>query len=278
MARRFREACARHFSISPEHVVLANSATACFQAILDLWSALHVARPTVQITEATWPGLHQVISHSGYWKNSNANIVVQTDIGGARCIDNLTPTQGSWLVHDVCHSWLPAGGVDFAFMSCYPTKLVAGAEGGVMLVQNKDHVHMLERLLYCGLTPGKGGPPVGWGRKANMSDVAAAMNLEALEGMRAYASAIKESWYKLYHVARAEDLTVRGVVTRPYLFQVEVPAAKIPAVRTRLEKKGIATAWNFPPAPLLTLPCWPKMPKSIVQFIVKEARHAIVKS
>jgi hypothetical protein len=278
MCQRFKEACARHFSISPEHVVLANSATSCFQAILDLWSALHVGRPTVKITEATWPGLHQAISHSGYWKNSNANIVVKTDIGGARCIDKLTSTPGGWLVHDACHSWLPISGVDFAFMSCYPTKLVAGAEGGVMFVQSKDHVHLLERLLYCGLTPGKGGPPVGWGRKANMTDVAAALNLEALQGMRDYAKAIEESWYKFYHTAYAAGLSVRQATPRPYLLQVSVPAAKIPVVRQRLEKKGIATAWNFPPASLLTLPCWPKMPKSVVQLIVKETRHAIVKS
>lgn len=254
---KLREALAKRFCLPASRIVLASSATAAFQGVLD---CILGRSDYVRITEATWPGMRQAVLHAGgECVHGDAEVVVRTDIGGARCDDRPCPA-GARYVHDACHSWLPDPAADFAIASAYPTKLVPGAEGGVVFCAREEDACTLEAHLYCGLRPGgagEGEEPAVCGRKANMTDVAAALNREALEQFDDYAAAIRESWEWLRLEAAKRGVPYRDQPVRRYLFQVECRPSEVPTFRSRLREVGIPSAWNFRPSGLITLPCGP---------------------
>lgn len=265
--------------ISPDRVVLASSATAGFQAVLDSCRA-HGAK-TVSITDATWPGMHQAIQHAGLGRaapDGFADIDVYTDIGGASEIDERDHFPEPVKIHDCCHSWLPAHGRDFYVMSFYPTKLVPGAEGGVVICPYNDVAEEVAARLYCGLEPGAAGQgkePRFPGRKANMTDVTAALNLEALEVAPYYIKTIGDSWRGLAAEADRRGVIYRAQNIRPYLFQAMVAPKEVPAIRESLKERGIPSAWNFRPAGLVTLPCFPGMSPAEMAQVITAVREVL---
>lgn len=250
MNDRLRVALSEFFGVDSMSVVLCSSATAGFQAILDLlqphWAA---------IDDSTWPGMYHVLHHFKSVPGGPV-LVVETDIGGRRSKsppDLRQPTPPQFLLHDACHSWIDDKAAAFTLFSCYPTKLVPGAEGGVILC-SPAHAEHLRAWVHCGLIPGTGGwqKPKLPGRKANMTDVQAALNLEALELAPAYMKEIEISWHLLAGYCQHHGIPYRDQPIRPYLFQLEVDPNDY---RDLLEER--IASWNFPPAKLLTIPCIP---------------------
>jgi dTDP-4-amino-4,6-dideoxygalactose transaminase len=280
MCQRLRDKVAAFLGmgISPDRVVLASSATAGFQAVLDACRA-HGAK-SVAITDATWPGMHQAIRHAGLGRSAPdgfADVDVYTDIGGASEIDERDHFPEPVKIHDCCHSWLPAPGRDFYVMSFYPTKLVPGAEGGAVICPRNDVAEEVAARLYCGLEPGaagRGKEPRFPGRKANMTDVTAALNLEALEVSPYYIEAISEAWHGLALEAARQGVNYRDQKVRPYLFQVDVEGRKVSEVMAELKAQGIPSAWNFRPAGLVTLPCFPGILPHEIKQVVGAVREA----
>lgn len=281
LCEKLQDALARVFKVPARWICLTSSATAGFQAVLDLLH--HQGWSKVSITDATWPGMHQAIFHAGMSRRPlhEAEVIVTTDIGGARLADgDLADAEGArpW-IHDACHSWFPCARADFSIASFYPTKLVPGAEGGVVVCRQDEAADFLRQWIYCGLRPGAAGngePPACWGRKANMTDVTAALNLEALERAPAYMDGIRKSWEVYRRLATEKGIAYRWIHFRPYLFQIEVPGDKVQAVREGLKHWGVPTAWNFKPAGLVTLPLYPDM-SEMVQAMVLDQVLKVVK-
>jgi len=105
-----------------------------------------------------------------------------------------------------------------------------------------------------------------------MTDVQAALNREALEHFESYKGAIAESWGML-----GGEAYVRGVLVKeqeiPYLFQIGCNPCKLETVQKIFEEAGIASAWNFPCLPWLTLPCYPGMTRGEAQTIMSKAEE-----
>ena len=248
MNDRLRVALSEFFGVDSMAIVVCSSATAGFQAILDL------LQPSfIRIDTATWPGMHHVISRTNYVPGG-PNVEVETDIGGRRLLSPPDPRfPAKWVIRDACHSWMDEKERSFVLMSFYPTKLVPGAEGGVIIC-SPAHAEHLRAWVHCGLVPGTGGwqKPKLLGRKANMTDVQAALNLEALELAPAYMKEIEISWHLLAGYCQHHGIPYRDQPIRPYLFQLEVDPNDY---RDLLEER--LASWNFPPAKLLTIPCIP---------------------
>jgi dTDP-4-amino-4,6-dideoxygalactose transaminase len=107
-----------------------------------------------------------------------------------------------------------------------------------------------------------------------MTDVTAALNLEALEVSPYYIEAIGDSWRGLAAEADRQGVAYRPQNTRPYLFQAMVPPKEVPAIRESLKERGIPSAWNFRPAGLVTLPCFPGMLPHEIKQVVGAVREA----
>ena len=288
MCERLQDRLAEYFKRDKDCVVLAGSATVGFQAVMD-----HLVTHRrgfgdgtwVEIRKDTWPGMRQAVRHAGLELGGTvpAKILVHTDIGGAEPAPK--PPQdklNTWFIHDACHSWRPIVWADFAVMSFYPTKLVAGAEGGVVLCSSAYRAADLRLRLNCGLAPAHGAGakrllyPEVEGRKGNMTDVQAALNLEALELAPAYMAEIAASWEIMRFAATTYDLEYRYQPLQPYLFQVEVEGRdRVPEVRLELERLGVPSAWNFPPNRYVTLPLYPGLKVSEANEIMAAARKAI---
>lgn len=279
MCEKLQSAVAAWFNVRPEQVVLGASATACFQACLWLISLCNRRHGRLYIAKGTWPGMHQatwlVPGIQRQPSRYTADIIVLTDIGGRRlCPEDEVqgfPPAVQWLIHDACHSWTMNRNCDFTLVSFYPTKLVPGAEGGAVICHSPDLAWKLRQLLYCGLEPGRAGmgiPPLLKGMKANMTDIAAALNLEALERAPRYIEAQGKAWERMAEVGRDMNFRIRQQPTRPYLMQLEVPPGKnVRELIHRLKERGIPAAWNFPPNQLLTLPCHPSMTRAEMRRI-----------
>lgn len=257
-----------------DQIVLGSSVTTCFEAILGLIAIRNNRHRKIYIADATWPGMHQAIwNMPGLVRvsmPSEADIVVLTDIGGRRLCEEderhlYTGKPVNWLIHDASHSWVPKPNADFALMSCYPTKLLAGAEGGVVRCYSPNDARDLRRFLYNGLEPGRAGQgdiPSLQGRKGNMTDVTAALNREALENMPAYLRHIRGAWHVMAQMAEEAGVPYRKQPERPYLFQIEVPRGpfdsgtdmRLGEIMHTLGKKSIPSARNFRPSGLLTVP------------------------
>lgn len=254
------------FDVSVEKVVLFSSATSAFQAICDLWRREGIR--DVMVDVATWPGILQALRHSRLRCNGPyTEVGVWTDIGGRRF---LTPEPDSIdrcrCAIDASHSWVYQD-CRFWFASAYPTKLIPAAEGGVVVCREEQDAEQLRLFGYCGLRPGGAGngeKPKVCGRKSNLPDTQAALLLEALELAPAHITKTRDRWCETAEWAQELGVPYRDQPVRPYLFQVEVggvrgelddPEATIPLYRALLKEKGIPSAWNFLPAPLLTVPC-----------------------
>jgi dTDP-4-amino-4,6-dideoxygalactose transaminase len=228
--------------------------------------------------------MHQSIRHAGCFRwpelySREPDVVVLTDIGGRRGIDPLPSIQGKVYVHDACHSWMPDPAAAFGLVSFYPTKLVPGAEGGAVICREEADAEELASWLYCGLVPGSAGQghqPTRAGRKANMTDVTAALNREALELAPAHIRATGEAWLQLADAAFRRDIPYRYQNERPYLFQVEVPTQDdVQPLRAGLEAMGVPSAWNFRPSPLVTIPCLPGTTRSQAKDLMDKVRRLL---
>lgn len=254
---RLIQALSEFLQVRPECIVLGSSATACFQAIVD-----HVKReyghPLVEMTQATFVGMRQVVSLScDFAKAHKPTLHVRTSIGGDRC-DDPDWIEGAVRVRDACHSWLVDETADFTLFSMYPTKFVFGPEGGCVVCRSKREAERLRLHLYCGLVAGAAGSgraPALCGRKANYPDTQAALAREALELSHRYMAEVALAHAHMAIFAREAGIPYRHQPLRPYLFQIEMDAERIPAAMEFLKTRGIASAWNFPPAGLLTVPC-----------------------
>jgi dTDP-4-amino-4,6-dideoxygalactose transaminase len=271
------------YSWEPSAIVLGASATACWQALLDV-----VGAASVDITTATWPGMLNARPYDrGRRAPPPVHVRVDTCIGGSALYDEerRKPHRGlheDYRVLDACHSAEPDRTYDASLISFYPTKLIPGAEGGALFLERScSHLALeLEMALNCGQVPAysRGGAALrgGFGRKGNMTDVAAALNREALELSSEYAHQIYCAWCELRRAAEEVDVGYRPQKGRPYLFQMTCPATEVQAVRGRLaERQGVPSAWNFPPAGLVTLPCFPGLTREQAEDIVnlyKECR------
>lgn len=278
MCRRLKERLAKYLQCSSKQISLTSSATAGFQAVLDY---LHNERGLdwVNITDATWPGMHQAIFHAGMLRGAG-EVHVFTHIGGPLESDGSPDPAAPCSVNilDACHSWVcPPSWADFVLYSFYPTKLVPGCEGGVVVSKDPDMAVAIDDWSYCGLRPGEAGQgrqPRVCGRKANMTDVAAALNLEALELSTDYRRDISAAWCKLAVAADRWKVAYRmQPVAGAYLFQLE--HADVPVLRLALASRGIPTAWNFYPAPLVTLPMWPCMTEYEANWIIHQVVEAM---
>lgn len=212
-----------------------------------------------------------------------ADVVILTSIGGSALIDpnRRESDEGQTWIHDACHSWMLEWWADWTFFSLYPTKLVPGVEGGVVVAPSEEDAEELEKWLYCGLRPGgagRGEKPWCPGRKANMTDVNAALNLEALELAPDYIEGIQESWRAYAELATEHMIPYRGQPYRAYLFQIEVPASKVMDVRESLATWGVPSAWNFPPAGLVTIPLYPRMSKTVQSLVLCQVERALTES
>lgn len=282
MCLRLQEKLADFLGCSPACVVLGSSATACWQGILDLLIG-QGKRGTVQMTEATFVGIRQVVENtkSASWASHAPGIQVRTDIGGRRC-DDPKWAAGAARVADRCHSWLLDETADFSLFSFYSTKLVpSGSEGGAVACRSTEDAAQLRLHLYCGMEPGSAGsgrPPAVCGRKASLTDVQAALALEALELAPSYIAAIEKSWGRLSDEAEGQGLPYRQQSIRPYLFQMCADGKDVQSVRGLLKDQDIPSAWNFPPSSLVTLPCFPGLGLAEAYTIVSAALKALDKA
>jgi dTDP-4-amino-4,6-dideoxygalactose transaminase len=226
--------------------------------------------------------MHQAIQHAGCFifpetYDRKPDVRVLTDIGGRRSIDPIQDIQGTVYIHDACHSWMPDPAAAFGLVSFYPTKLVPGAEGGAVICSHEEAAEELASWLYCGLVPGSAGQghrPERAGRKANMTDVTAALNREALELAPAHIRATGEAWLQLADAAFRRDIPYRYQNERPYLFQVEVPFEEnVQPFRARLAARGVPSAWNFRPSSLVTIPCLPGTTQSRAKDLMDKVKE-----
>jgi len=265
MNERLLRALGEFWGVPRKHLLLTSSATAACMAVMTEKVAPCGCRcDEVYVTKATFSGIHHVcpqVEHDPSRLNSMEAAII-TDIGGARPIDegvelfsnqqSLYAKRRIWL-RDICHSWILDTRFDFCFASFYPTKLVPGAEGGVLYCRDPEDRARLRWMINCGIVPGTGvDGGVEWGYPLHMGDVQAALNLEALENSPAYMQNCWELWQSLAKLAKDRNLPYREQPLRPYLFQLEVN--DVPEFRKQMRACGYPTQCNFPPAPLVTLP------------------------
>lgn len=264
-----------YFGVSPETVVLGSSATALGLALFDYLEKEHrwIRFPELSpgfnghTSAVVWPVFRNMFRRH----NVDAKALVGsqrgqwlTDIGGASVFqDEVDSTLVSVL--DACHSWRLLEGVDFTLLSFYPTKLCAGAEGGAIVCTSSHAAADLQRLVNCGLDRAGDRPSFYHmdyrGRKASMTDVTAALNREALEGLGQRKRDVHQQWVAMrdQFLSRVGPKTeVDRIVSQPeqaYLLQLRVDApAKAFAIA---DEVGVATQVNFPPSTAVTFPCWP---------------------
>jgi dTDP-4-amino-4,6-dideoxygalactose transaminase len=256
---------AEYFDVLPWRIALGSSATACFQAYMEVLNR-DVKCPIVVEWRglATWPLMKKIADRLAPYPMNQLHhtIVVDTDIGGTGQ-GRFLPPEEEWF-HDACHSWTRRKSTDWTLLSFYPTKLCGGAEGGALIGPNIDRVAEVQRVLNCG-TIGMGQRPDftkihSLGRKANMTDVAAALNREALERLderKERVNATHRTLVRMFqHLGGKVDRLLLHEV-QAYLFQVRVEDVA-QALRIA-EKWKISAQVNFPPAKLITLPCYPEL-------------------
>lgn len=272
---KLREEIADYWDTKPEQIVLANSATACFQAIYDLLAIGQTA-----FSAPTWPLLPEIAKECA--EASDAMAYVKTDIGGR----NTFPWQAYWnrpgkiRVRDACHTWAVDKKARFSFASFYPTKPAGGAEGGAMWCESEDEAGALQELVNCGFKKSINRIQTRvwdrrlYGRKSNMTDVAAAVNREAFEWLE-----VGDSKQDAAHEAAWKEIEKRGIGGSfvdqrgklPYLLQMKVE--DVPDAREYFAEQGIATGWHFPPAKLVTLPCYVALKINEIAYIVERAER-----
>jgi hypothetical protein len=109
-----------------------------------------------------------------------------------------------------------------------------------------------------------------------MTDVAAALNLEAVELAPEYMRGIAETHHRYMRMlVEYATLCARVPATQPYLMQLLVTASNIPSIMGRLSVAGIHSAWNFKPDSLLTLPMWPHMPTKVMKEVLCQVTKSL---
>ena len=270
---------ATFLQVKAECVVLAGSCTAAWQSLLDMLIKRH-GPLSVRMTPATFVGMRHVVdlTKGAYWEqNGNADLHVRVDIGGRRD-DDAGWALDAIRIRDAAHSWIVDPEARFSLMSMYPTKLVPGPGGGVVVCASEADAAELEYHTYVGLRPGMAGNgdvPQCIGRKAEMNDVSAALALEALELAPNYIAAIEDSWRLLAGAALRCGVPLRAQPLRPYLAQLECPPTRVPSMRACLGRAGIPTAHAFPPAGLVVLPCYPNMTPDEARFVIEECARVL---
>jgi dTDP-4-amino-4,6-dideoxygalactose transaminase len=244
---RLKKALAAEFPMwTPDQIVLGNSATACFEALL------RVMKGKVLFIGETYPLLPSINqrqpSHSavlGY---------VHTDIGG------VTADRFAGYLLDCCHSWAPSHRFEYSLVSFYPTKLVPGVEGGALFCQSTLMAQRLQATLNCGFFQDLDRTRTRvWedmesnAMKGNMTDVAAAYNREALEHLHHQIRGIRNTQVQICREIFEHPRLRRG----RYLMQVQVP--DVPEAQKIAKGMGVASGWNFPPNQWLTVPSWAGM-------------------
>ena len=254
MVERLRDAVAKEFHWEPEQVVLGNTATHCFEALL-----IHLGYPEAKLyPRATWP-LIRVRVEGG--PSCAPTTVLLTDIGGDTAYVRDFPNRK--VVLDCSHSWEPSKVADYSFASFSPIKLVCGPQGGAMFCKSSGAATELQTILNYGFESGpQGGRDwTAWdvrGIRGGMSDVHAALNLEAL-GLLAWA---RQGYREITQAVAADLYGRRGVRSDQirrgkYLLQLKVRS--VPRALKQLRELGVQGGWHFPPAKLLTVPAWPGM-------------------
>jgi hypothetical protein len=260
MCERLKEALAEKFEWEKDRIALANSATACWQALLDDSSGLVTQR------EDTFVSMKDAEADHGVSPSLDSFTHVHTFLGGL----DAEPAWPAFSteVADCTHIGHPWKDADYSLLSFYPTKPIPGAEGGAMFCWSKEAADNLSRLVDCGFS----GQPRNyetrvWGRKANMTDVQAALALEALELSEGYMDGLREAWGRMA-LDCPGDFNYVDVSDRPYLFQLVLPeGVKVPEVQKRL---SFPTGWHFPPNRRLTLPLFSGMTDRVIHTMFKE--------
>jgi dTDP-4-amino-4,6-dideoxygalactose transaminase len=156
----------------------------------------------------------------------------------------------------------------------------------VVWCRHEDDAQELQTLLNYGFESGHDKPrdwstrdPRGW--RWNMSDVHAALNLEAVERLPDTKDAYQETWEKLQRAFREVRLGNRVIdnemgIYNKYLFQLDLGlrySVPVPRAIEAFKARGVATGWHFPPTRKVTLPCWPDMSQDVVNGVASAARE-----
>jgi dTDP-4-amino-4,6-dideoxygalactose transaminase len=267
-----RCALAREFKVTSDRIVLGSSATVCGFVLMEFLKRKHGDIRIEFGGLATWPLFYRYAYRQGFTSVSLRPEAISwwTDIGG-RPETRTVYTAGKEVVVDACHSCSYDSSVpwiDFTLMSFYPTKLLAGAEGGLIICEDPQEAMELQQILDCGFDKQSWEDMRHSGRswdagaihplavKGNMSDVQAAFGLEALENFDLQKRKTTTAWAAL-HIAitsKFPELDKKVVKQRDmYLFQIRVK--DVERARKWFLEQGLPTAWNFPPARLVTIPC-----------------------
>jgi len=278
VTEKFRLAVARHFDVDPGRIALAGRATAIWQAILDYYALdFKEKKNVVYIAEHTFTGMKQAIGHAGLSRTNidDADIVVLTDIGGRSWIEPVPPARPYLLIHDACHSWQLANvNAHFTIFSCYPTKFVPGAEGGVAICSDSTIAHEIELRVSSGLPAPGCIEPICVGREYHMTDVQAALNIEALERSEKYQAELNQSWERLARCCARKKIEYRFMSAPHYLFQLPLKNTdSVVHLQIFLRSEGIESGWHFPPLPLITLPLFPEMSETSCCRIIDTIRR-----
>lgn len=271
-----RRELATYCRVDVEQVVLGSSASGLFQAWLDYmerkWFDLAITWEGV----SAWPLFWNLVRYrfgAGTAYREGKAVTIHTDIGGAQMP---TARHQAEVFHDACHGWTVGKLAQFTLLSFYPTKLCSGAEGGALVCKSADAAREIQVLANCGLSAAGKSPDFNdmdpRGRKANMTDVAACLNREALEGVNIRKRQIELAWYETHAAYLAhggDDERVLQQTLQPYLFQVM--ARDVGAARHVAALAGVASQVNFPPAKYVTLPCYGGMTESQRREVVKVA-------
>src|SRR5690606_18193980 len=194
----------------------------------------------------------------------NRGLSVVTEIGGQLNDMEIEDSYADSVLVDACHSWVPRKWAQYSLASFYPTKLVPGGEGGAVFCLDEWDAFEIQAILDCGYGPdswkdiaegrGRNGARSSPAIKGHMTDVQAALNLEALLYFDRYVMEQGEAWARLMSAAegfRCAEL-VKPQPIRPYIFQMR---SKDPdRVIRALAGVGVPSTRNFPPSPWVTLP------------------------
>lgn len=284
---RLEAAIAKEAGVEPTGVVCTSSACAAWEALL------RVLRPaTVSVREDTFPLIKDLARSVGRraevvgpWEKAEVGVI--THIGGCEGAGwRQVKPECDWLVEDACH--IGIGGstsvewtADFWFTSFYPTKLLSGAEGGVLVAETERALVEMPRVrqvVNCGF--------LGWprdyysrvsGAKLHMTDLQASLNMEALDKFEdrvaAVGAAAGELCCDLRTALAGGEAVAVDMEHTPYLAQVSIGRPWTRELWKKAKELPIETAWNFPPNRRLTVPMWPGMTaeeREVVAQSVKE--------
>jgi len=286
---RLEAAIAKEAGVEPTGVVCTSSACAAWEALL------RVLRPaTVSVREDTFPLIKDLARSVGrraqvvgLWEPAEVGVI--THIGGCEGGSwRQVKPECDWLVEDACH--IGIGGStsvewteDFWFTSFYPTKLLSGAEGGVLVANTERALVEMPRvrqIVNCGF--------LGWprdyytrvsGAKLHMTDLQASLNMEALEGFAKRQLEVEAEWKAMdRETGRALSEVAAQYVDMehtPYLAQVSIGRPWTRELWKKAKELPIETAWNFPPNRRLTVPMWPGMTEAEREVVANSVKELL---